>query len=517
MAIRSKARARALLRRIALAAILLFLALACVVVFRTLALAPARGSPLHEEARLRVGDPERAMAAAEKLSAMIQIPTVARDGEPPAAAEFRALHEFLERAYPLVHGRLSREVVGEHSLLFEWRGADAGAPGERGEAGRGNPGLAPVLLMAHADVVPVDPAAGEWTYPPFSGAIADGYVWGRGAMDDKGSLIAILEAVESLIAGGFVPRRTVYLAFGHDEETGGGGGHLAVARLLAGRGVRLEWVLDEGLVITDGVMPGVRAPVALVGVAEKGYVTLEIAATGEGGHSSMPPRETAAGIVAAAVVRLERDPFPARLDAAERLFDAIAPEMPFGMRAIFANLWLFAPLIERQLSRKPSTSALIRTTTAVTMLEASPKENVLPARARAVANFRIIPGETIASVAERVKRTIDDPRVEVRPIGAFGAEPSRPSSTESSGYRAIEVAIRAVLPQAVVAPSLVIPATDSRHYAGIAKDIYRFIPIVVGPADLKRFHGVDERISIADLERCVRFYRALLESEAGGG
>lgn len=442
-------------------------------------------------------------AIAERLAAAIRCETVSwPDAARRNEEAFRALERHLERSFPRVHATLARESVGGLSFLYTWRGREAASSA--------------VLLMAHEDVVPVEPGSeARWTHPPFSGKIADGFVWGRGSMDDKGSALAIFEAVEMLLAQGFAPRRTILFALGHDEETGGADGNRRIAALLAERRVEIEWVLDEGLCVTRGIIPGLERPIALIGTAEKGAVSAELVVEGAGGHSSAPPRETAAGIVAAAVARLEADPFPARFDLARPLCEAIGPELPFSGRIVLANLWLFSPLVERALARKPATDALIRTTTAPTMLEASPKENVLPQRARAVVNFRILPGDTADAVLGRVRRTVADARVEVRALDGMKSEPSRRSNAHSRGYRAIERTIREVLPGAVVAPSIVIGGTDSRHYEGIAADVYRFVPITIGPEDVARFHGTNERISIEDFERCVRFYRRLLEGEGG--
>jgi carboxypeptidase PM20D1 len=486
-----------LAKRLAALLLVLFAALAAVLVTRAVRLRP----PRIEAQTAPVLKLDRA-ALAERLGAAIRRATISwPERTKVPEAEFLALHDDLERFFPRVHERLSRERAGGSpsplSLLYTWHGKDSA--------------LAPVLFAAHLDVVPIEPGTeSRWTEPPFSGRLARGAVFGRGALDDKMSALGILEAAESLLAEGFAPRRTLLFAFGHDEEVGGAEGAARIAALLAARGVRPAWVLDEGLLVARGMIPGLAAPVALVGIAEKGFVTVELVATADGGHASMPPPQTAAGIVAAAAARLEASPFPARFEQAQRLLESIAPKMPFSRRLVLANLWLFSPLVEHELARRPATNALLRTTTAVTMLEGGPKENVLPSRARAVANLRILPGESVAGTIERVRRTIADPRVEVRAIGD-ASEPSRESRTDSDGWRALEATIREIFPGAIVAPSLVIGATDSRHYAGIAEDVYRFLPIEAGPEDLRRVHGTDEAVRIEDYERAVAFYRRLIE------
>jgi carboxypeptidase PM20D1 len=435
--------------------------------------------------------------AAERLAGALRIPTISHVDGPVLAEEFAALHAYLAAAFPRVHGALRVERVNEHSLLYTWAGAE--------------PTLPPVLLMAHLDVVPVEPGTeGDWSYPPFEGRIAEGFVWGRGALDNKGGVLGILEAVEMLLAEGDRPRRGVLLAFGHDEEVGGTGAQ-AIAALLGQRGTRPELVLDEGGVIADGIVPGLAAPAALVGTAEKGYLSLALEVQEAGGHSSMPPRETAVGILSRAVTRLESRPFPGGLRGPTReMFVYLGPEMPFAQRMAFANTWLFGPLIRRQLAGSPSTDAALRTTTAPTMFEGSPKDNVLPIRARAVVNFRILPGETLESVTERVRRTIDDPRIEIRPFGGLASEPSPVSRTDTPAFRALHRAIRQVFPEAVVSPFLVLGATDARHYTGLSENVYRFLPVRMTSEDLSRIHGTNERISVRDHAAAIRFYRQLI-------
>ncbi len=410
-----------------------------------------------------------------------------------------ALHAYLEGAFPRVHAALSKEVVGELSLLYTWQGRETAEK--------------PILLMAHLDVVPV--LAGtedDWTHPPYDGVVADGRVWGRGTLDNKSGVTGILEAVDLLLAEGFTPRRTVYLAFGHDEEIGGHEGAARIAELLASRGVELAGVLDEGGFLTHGVLSGFDATIAVVGVAEKGYLSLELTAESEGGHSSSPPRHTAVGVLSRAIARLEADPFEARLDGAtEALLDQAGVSLPFGRRLVFANLWLFRPLVRRALTATPATDAMVRTTTAATMFSGSEKENVLPIRATAVVNFRILSGDTADSVTERVIRVIDDPRIIVRPRSNRN-DPSPVSSTESPFYRRLERSIREVSPEAdlVVAPYLLIAQTDSRHFIPLSDGVYRFLGARVTAGELNGFHGTDESIAVAEYARAIKvFYRFL--------
>lgn len=436
-------------------------------------------------------------SANKRLSAAIQFRTVAA---PESQAEvFSALHQFLQRSFPLVHATLAREIIAEHSLLYTWKGSD--------------PGLKPVLLLAHQDVVPADNENNSrWTHPPFLGAIVDGHIWGRGTMDDKASLLAMLEAVEALLGSGFQPARSIYFAFGHDEETGGHQGAAAIAARLSSRGLEFEYILDEGLNITDGIIPNLHRPVALIGIAEKGYVSVALTVTGSAGHSSAPPARTPIGILSSAIDRLERQPIPTRLSPpTAQMFEFLAPEIAWPQKAILANLWLFSPLVQRQLAQSPLTNTIVRTTQAATVFRAGISENVLADRARAVINFRILPGDSVASVLDHVRRVVADPQVKITPLKTQ-AEPSAVSRTDVPGFTLIQSSLKQVAPQALVAPALLVATTDSRHYAGLSPNIYRFLPIRLKPDDAQRYHGVDERISVEDYERCIKFYAQLIKN-----
>lgn len=444
-------------------------------------------------------------AVAESLAVAIRARTVSSHDDPELNADqFRALQAHLRARYPLVHAQLQREVVGGLSLLYTWRGS--------------RPEAKPIALMAHQDVVPIAPGTeGDWQAEPFAGTIRDGFVWGRGAWDDKANLISQLEAVERLLAEGFQPTRTIHLVFGADEEVGGERGAREIARLLQQRGTRLEFVIDEGLLITEGIMPGLAAPAALVGVAEKGYLSLALRSTATPGHSSMPPPtgESAIARLAAALHRIEQSPLPAEVSGvAAEMFDTVAPEMQGFGRVALSNRWLFGPLVQRQLERAPSTNALLRTTTALTVVSAGNKDNVLPGRAEATVNFRLLPGDSRDAVTQHVHRAVADDRVEVASLPG-SSEPSRVSATGSAPYRAIQHTVRELFPGTVVAPGLMVGATDSRHFEPVAEQVFRFSPVRAGPSDLARFHGTNERISTANLAELVRFYHRLLQRTAG--
>jgi carboxypeptidase PM20D1 len=440
----------------------------------------------------------------DTMAAAVRARTVSGLLDPTGtAAEFDKLHALLKARYPLAFEKLTPEVVGGHSLLLTWKGSDAQAR--------------PVALMAHQDVVPIAPGTEVlWKKPPFDGVVEDGFIWGRGTLDDKSNVIAQLEALEMLLKAGVSPKRTIYFVFGHDEEVGGQQGAVQIVKLLQQRGVKLEWVLDEGLAVTEGVMPGVTQPVALVGLAEKGSVSLKLVATAAPGHSSMPPGPgaSAIGMLGAALARLDQHPLPGGIQgAAAEMFEAVAPELPFGQRLALSNLWLTRPLVERMLSKGAATNAMMRTTTAMTILNAGNKENVLPGRAEAVVNFRILPGDTAESVQAAVKAIVADERIEVVPLGP-GFNPSRLSSSRSEPFKFIERTVREVFPDAAVAPGLMLAASDARHFDGISDASFRFMPIRFNAEDLKRPHGTDERIAVAQLVDMVRFYHRLLSQAA---
>ena len=360
--------------------------------------------------------------------------------------------------------------------------------------------------------MPVEPGSeGKWSAPPYSGAVTNGFVIGRGTIDDKGSLMAILEAAERLLARGHRPPQTIYLAFGHDEERGGTGAK-SMAALLKQRGANIGLALDEGYAVLDGVIAGVTAPVAMIGVAEKGYVSVELTSAGAGGHSSMPSANNAAVRIATAVDKLAKNQMPARINGpTAAMFDGIAPYSDGTMRVALANRWLTGPLVRRQLLDGPDTAAALRTTTALTILSAGTKDNVLPQSARAVVNHRILPGDTIESVLAHDRQVIDDPRVQLRALPTRH-NPSRPVSTASAEYQRVAAAIRVTFPEAAIAPGLVLGATDGRHYEGVAKGVLRFAPFRMKKSDLARFHGNDERIAIADYMRAIGFYERLMMS-----
>jgi carboxypeptidase PM20D1 len=423
-----------------------------------------------------------AQQAAARLGHAVQIRTISSEDAPPNVQAFEELHAFLALAFPTVHSRLTREVVNGGSLLYTWTGSD--------------PSLSPIVLMGHMDVVPVEASAeGAWTHPPFAGEVSDGYIWGRGTLDDKVGVLGVLEGAESLLQQNFQPRRTIYFAFGHDEEILGKGGARQLSSLLASRGVKPAYVMDEGGYIVHDLVPGHAGWVAFVNTAEKGYLTVAIRAEGAGGHSAAGSRQPRLPASTAATI------------------DALAPEMPFGLKIAMANRWLLAPILVKVYAADPDTDALVRTTMAPTIFRAGIKANVLPRQAEAMVNVRLLPGDTIKATLDRMRKIVHDSSVTLEPFGdAYPAPPE--TNPEAPGFAEIAQSIREVAPGTLVVPGLVAGTSDSRFYSSLTPNILRFLPIELGPEDLLRIHGVNERISIANYQRAIQFNAQLLRNAA---
>jgi len=446
--------------------------------------------------------------AAARLAEAVRLKTISsREDGALNADQFKAFHALLQTKFPRTHAALKREVVNELSLLYTWEGAD--------------PKAKPIMLLAHQDVVPIAPGTeGDWQAPAFSGEVKDGFVWGRGSWDDKGNLLSQLEAVEMLVASGYKPPRTIYLAYGADEEVGGFRGAAKISALLQSRGVQLDFVIDEGLLVLDGVMPGIAKPTALIGVAEKGYMSVVLKMSATPGHSSMPPKKgtSAIAMMSAALNRLEDEQLPAGIrGVAAEMFDTLAPEMGGFSRVALSNLWLFGPVVQKQLEGAGSTNAMLRTTTALTIINAGNKENVLPGRAEATVNFRILPGDTKEGVLEHMRSKVAKatPSEQFELFALPGAvDASKVAPTDSAQYKTLNRTVREVFPDALVAPGLMVAGTDSIHYGPISDHIFKFSPVRANSDDLKRFHGTNERLSVTNYADAIRFYHRLITQMA---
>jgi carboxypeptidase PM20D1 len=469
-----------------------------VVVVRTVAFEPPAALDF---ASVRLAEAPRVdvTLAARHLAEAIRFRTVShQDPITNDWAEWDRFDAWLTATYPAAHAVMTREIAAGHTLVYAWPGADRT--------------LAPVVLMAHHDVVPVtEGTEGDWKHPPFEGVVAEDAVWGRGSVDDKGSLIAIFEAVEALANSGFRPRRTVIVLSGHDEEAGGAGVR-AVAASWRSRSLAPLFALDEGLAVVSD-LPLLGRPVALVGVAEKGYATLRITAPAKGGHSSAPPPETGVEVLAKAVLAVASRPFPMRFSGpAADMIRTLAPEAGLGVHVAVANTWLLEPLLIAKISATPAGAASLHTTIAPTMLRGSPKENVLPQDATAWINYRIAPQDTAAQVMARAETATR--RLDVKLAWEGPAyDPSPVSSTDSDAYRVIG-ALASDGGRVPVAPGLVTATTDSRYLAGIAQQVYRFQPIVASLRDFEMIHGTNEHLTLDNLRRMTDFYSRLIATSA---
>lgn len=444
-----------------------------------------------------------ASVAAQHLGEAIRFKTVTvAPGDPRVGQEgpWLDMQAWMGATYPAFHAAASKETIpGGYSLLFTWQGSDTS--------------LDPLLLMAHQDVVPVNIGTeSDWDAPPFSGAIQDGYVYGRGAIDDKGSMVGLLEALDALARDGFQPKRTVLLMLGHDEEVSGSGASSGV-ELLKSRGVSPIMALDEGFMAIEN-NPLTGSTVAFVGVAEKGYVTFTLTVTAAGGHSSTPPRNSATVRLSRALIALDENQMSADMNypLVAGLFKATGPDMPFVQRMAFANQWLFGGYLKGVLSDTPAANAMIRTTTAPTMLTGSAKENVLAQRATAIVNFRIHPKDTEDDILAHIKNvTKDIEGLEVTVgrsgIRGTGASPVSPMDNLAFG---VLYSVAADSSGAPVAPGLVLGATDGRYATAITDSVYRFMPAMMSPEDLTGFHGTNERLTVENMGRLSKGYAQII-------
>lgn len=440
------------------------------------------------------------LGAPERLARALEFPTVTLGPAAPTNPEaWVSLHQHLAAAFPRVHDALETEVVDGLSLLYRWPGSDSA--------------LDPVLLSAHMDVVPAaSDATGAWRHGPFSGTVDGGYIWGRGAMDAKGSMTGILEAIEGLLAAGFSPRRTVLLAFGHDGESKGEGAR-RIADILDRRGTHLSWVIGEGLYVVSDLIPGLRDPVGMVGVAEKGTIQLRLTARSEGGSESFPPRTSALGVLSKALVRLEDQAFPPEIRGpALELLDVLGPLMDPGTRLLVANIWLLERPLSRALTESPILNAALRTTISASGVESTPSGDSASV-ASALLGVGIAPWHTPDSVLDRVTSLLADLSVEVEVIdvGKQGSPVATPAASEAEGFRVVKDAIHGTFPDVVaVVPALTPHPTDAGYFSGISEGVYGFTPFRIGEENLGTIHGEGERVRVSGYLAAIRFYAELI-------
>ena len=440
-------------------------------------------------------------AYAEHLSQAIAIPTVSYAD--PAQTDweaFRRFHRFLEETYPLVHQHLEKEVVTDYSLFYHWKGQDSSLP--------------PMGLIAHMDVVPIAPGTeGNWQVPPFSGRVQDGFIWGRGAVDMKCQLIAIMETTEALLKEGFRPKQDIYYIFGHNEEVmdANGGGSVAVAALLKERGIMLDSILDEGNFFQKADYLGSDQMAGMICVVEKGYSELALTVRDHGGHAARPPKSSALGQVARVAARLEETTLPLRLtEPLKEQIARLAPGLPFGRRLMLCNLWLFKGIFLRQMAKKAGIPrAMVTTTVAVTMASGSNAPNVLPGEASVIVNVRPLPGGmSLQELVTFIQKMADNPRLEVKVARALPASPIAPCRGEA--FERVCRAAKAAMPSAIPVPAIFLGGTDSGFFHQVVKKVYRFSPICPTAEEAAGIHAANEKISLENLEKMLTFFKCYI-------
>jgi len=468
---------------------LAFLLLLAVLLFNTFR---AKPWPLYKAAMLEPL-PDSAIA---HMSNAIRIATISpEDTTRIDSVHFNQFRFFLEQAYPLIHQQLSRTIIKNYSYVYEWKGSDSS--------------LLPIILMGHYDVVPVEPSAVKlWTVQPFGGEVRDSIIWGRGAVDDKAALVSILEATEGLLKKGFKPARTILLCFGHNEESTGTGA-IAIVDYLQQKHIRADMVIDEGGEITTGKMKDVQRPVAMIGVAEKGYVTFELSVQKPGGHSSKPDKETAIDILTKALYHLRTVQMPVKLtEPLKEYFSRVSGSSDdFMNKMALNNLWLFKSSVQNKLGASPEGDAMQRTTIVPTILESGIRENVIPTNAKAIVNCRILTGETTKETRDFIKNAINDDRVEIAIKGDFNTEPSPLTPVGSQAFKRMEQAVYQTLDDVIPVPYVMLGASDSRNYRVISNGVVNFTPLI----NSKGFHGIDERLPIKDFQRSINFFSSIIK------
>lgn len=471
-----------------------------------------------EAARAAVTAPSP--GAVERLSGGIRIPTVSEEISREENNPFDLFKKYLEESYPAVYAGLDTMTINEYGLVFRWKGKD----------GAKNP----LLFCSHYDVVPVigyeaetapekeivfrpgdkptAPINGfstEWDYHPFSGSVADGRMYGRGTLDMKGMLFAIMEAVDELLAEGFVPERDIWLAFGFDEEIGGTEGALKIAEYFKREGITFDGVYDEGGIVSAPGLGGIDRALALVGTAEKGFCTIKISVHGTGGHSSMPPAKGSLVLAAEIIEKLNSEQMKARLiPPISSFLDNVGGTMGYASRLAIANKWLLGNTLLKNLSKSPATNALVRTTTAVTMARGSDAPNVLTSVSEIIVNFRILTGESVADVESHVRRICEGYDTEIEVLSA--REPSNLSAEDARGFGVIGESVARIYPEAQVTSYLTIGGTDSYKYESVSGNVYRFMPVYLNEYEQRTIHNENEYISLEDYGKMIAHFKYIM-------
>ena len=467
--------------------IILLIALIAVMVFNAVRFKAADNGPRTVEDVKVNGD-----RAQQNLSALIKFETVSNaDYDKTDKAVFAAYRAKLKELYPNVTAASEYKELGNTAMLFKIKGKSSENPS---------------VLMSHYDVVPVE--EDRWQHPPFCGEIIDGVLWGRGTIDTKITMVGIMEALEDLLADGFMPENDLYLSFGGDEEVGGISAP-AVVDYMEANGIKPALVLDEGGAVVDGVFPGVNKPIAVIGIGEKGIAQVEFTATSSGGHSSTPPVHTAVGKLAKTIVNLENKPFKAQVtEPVAGLFRKVGPHSPFALRMVFGNMWLFKGLLGRLASvLGGEINAMMRTTVAATMAQGSKQHNVLPNVATANVNVRLL-NNVNQQQAQAHFNSVCEKDVTCRFISYQDASPY--ASTESEAWHKVEKAVGDTWRDAIVSPYLMLAGSDSRRFSRICRDVYKFSAMALSKEERGLIHNDNERIAVEKIDQCVEFFHRLI-------
>ena len=434
--------------------------------------------------------------AIKHMTEAIQIATeTPNDAFEYDSAVFYSYRKLIEKNYPLVHQQLSRTVIDSFNYIYKWQGTDTTK--------------LPMVLMAHYDVVPVEASAIKlWHAKPYGGEVKDNYIWGRGVLDDKSSMISLLEATEAQLKAGFIPSQTIYLCFGADEESNGRGA-AAMVKYFESKKQRFDMVVDEGGEISTEDNKNIRQPIASVGVGEKGYVTLVLSVQRAGGHSSIPEKSSSIGILSKALHTIEENQIPTRITPPIKAYlERISSyNTNFFEKMQLSNLWLFEKWVLHNMTQNRSSNALVRTTLVPTVVNSGVRDNVIPTFATAMVNSRILPGETPNSVKAYVEKIVNDTNVKISIYPNYETMPSTTTEINSAAFKRVESAIHAVVKDVLVAPMLMVGATDSRNYRTLSDGVINFTPLT----DAKGYHGIDERMLISDYEKCFNYYTFLIK------
>lgn len=472
---------------IALGAILAVLI--AVIIIRTLMFKPKAAIAVDESTV--ICDTEKIIS---NLQALVRCRTISSySPENEDDGEFEKLINMLPTLYPHVYEKCTLTRFEGRGLLYKWEGAEHDAP---------------AVMMAHYDVVPVDEE--YWTKPPFSGELEDGVIWGRGTLDTKVTFASILYAADNLISEGFTPKNDIYFAFSGGEEVSGIGAERIVDYFEENKIVP-GLVLDEGGAVVENVFPGVSAPCALIGIAEKGLINLEYKVKSNGGHASAPKPHTPVGVLSAACSRMESHPFPSHMTMpVAEMFDTLGRHSSFLYRMIFANMWAFGWVIDLICKAGGGElNALMRTTSAFTQMQGSSAPNVIPPDAMMVANMRLNPMDTVDSAVEYIRGVIKNPDIELNVLD--WDNPSRISNPHTEGFAAVSRAIASTWRGSIVSPYLMMQCSDSRHWGRISDKVYRFSAMDLTKEERATIHGNNERIRVECLERATEFYIRLMK------